>query len=101
MRNMATPTKMFALTKPYLRALGMRTWQELAEKDFVRNAAKDQKIVLKFDWIIKFQGRTTSGTSECYIHRGDLLIRVAKERYVARAAKESAVKKSMLNRVTG
>ena len=81
---MPTRQRMFPLTKPYLRALGMRTWKELAEKDFVKNASGNDKIILKFDWNIKFQGKITSGTAECFINRGDLLIKLARERYLAR-----------------
>jgi hypothetical protein len=80
---------MFPLTKPYLRALGIRSWRELAEKDFVRNASGNEKIILTFDWNIKFQGKVTSGTSTCFIHRGDLLVKLARESYNTKKLKEN------------
>jgi hypothetical protein len=94
---MASRPKMFPLTKPYLRALGMRSWKELAEKDFVRNGADNDKIILKFDWNIKFQGKVTSGTAECFINRGDLLINLAKERYNGKRLKKSILGKASGN----
>lgn len=92
-------SKMFPLTKPYLRALGIRSWRELADKDFVKNASRNEKIILTFDWNIKFQGKVTSGTSTCYIHRGDLLIKLARERYNTRNLKEAVNRKATIDRM--
>jgi hypothetical protein len=90
---------MFPLTKPYLRALGIRSWRELADKDFVRNGSRSEKIILTFDWNITFQGKVTSGTSTCFIHRGDLLIKLARERYNSRKLEGAVNRRAGIDRI--
>lgn len=91
---MVKQNRMFPLTKPYLRAMGMNSWRELAERDFARPMGSDQKIILTFDWSITFGGKTTQGVSSCYIHRGDLIMKMARERYASRLAMERRKKVS-------